>query len=102
MVLGGCNSANLIDGLDGLLSGVTGIALIGLALIGMMLLPEVGGDSVEAATVFGGGPNRARRCRFGGHPWLLATQFQSGKHLFGRRWQFDVGLFGCVHHFDVG
>ena len=48
MVLGGCNSANLIDGLDGLLSGVTGIALIGLALIGMMLLPEVGGDSVEA------------------------------------------------------
>ena len=48
MVLGGCNSANLIDGLDGLLSGVTGIALIGLALIGMMLLPEAGGDSVEA------------------------------------------------------
>ena len=48
MVLGGCNSANLIDGLDGLLSGVTGIALIGLTLIGMMLLPEAGGDSVEA------------------------------------------------------
>ena len=48
MVLGGCNAANLIDGLDGLLSGVTGIALVGLTLIGMMLLPEVGGDSVEA------------------------------------------------------
>ena len=48
MVLGGCNAANLIDGLDGLLSGVTGIALIGLTLIGMMLLPEAGGDSVEA------------------------------------------------------
>jgi UDP-GlcNAc:undecaprenyl-phosphate GlcNAc-1-phosphate transferase len=48
MVLGGCNAANLIDGLDGLLSGVTGIALVGLTLIGMMLLPEAGGDSVEA------------------------------------------------------
>ena len=48
MVLGGCNAANLIDGLDGLLSGVTGIALIGLTLIGMMLLPEAGGESVEA------------------------------------------------------
>ena len=49
MVLGGCNAANLLDGLDGLLSGVTAIALIGLALIGIMLLPEAGGDSVEAS-----------------------------------------------------
>ena len=35
MVLGGCNSANLIDGLM-VCSGVTGIALIGLTPIGMM------------------------------------------------------------------
>jgi UDP-GlcNAc:undecaprenyl-phosphate GlcNAc-1-phosphate transferase len=32
-VLGGCNASNLIDGLDGLLSGVTAIAGIGLLVI---------------------------------------------------------------------
>ncbi len=38
-VLGGCNSANLIDGLDGLLTGVTAIVTIGLLLISLMMLP---------------------------------------------------------------
>ncbi len=36
-VLGGCNAANLIDGLDGLLSGVTAIANVGLLIIALML-----------------------------------------------------------------
>jgi UDP-GlcNAc:undecaprenyl-phosphate GlcNAc-1-phosphate transferase len=36
-VLGGCNAANLIDGLDGLLSGVTAIANIGLLVIALTL-----------------------------------------------------------------
>ncbi len=36
-VLGGCNSANLIDGLDGLLTGVTAIAAIGLVVIALGL-----------------------------------------------------------------
>ncbi|MCA9297085.1 MAG: glycosyltransferase family 4 protein, partial [Phycisphaerales bacterium] len=35
-VLGGCNAANLIDGLDGLLSGVTGMVMIGLLLISLL------------------------------------------------------------------
>ncbi len=34
-VLGACNASNLIDGLDGLLSGVTGIASIGLLVIAL-------------------------------------------------------------------
>lgn len=37
-VLGGCNSANLIDGLDGLLSGVTGIVALGLLAISMLMI----------------------------------------------------------------
>ena len=37
-VLGGCNAANLIDGLDGLLSGVTGIVALGLLLIAMLMI----------------------------------------------------------------
>ena len=48
-VLGGCNAANLIDGLDGLLAGVIGIVAIGLLAISVMMalnLPEdVAGES---------------------------------------------------------
>jgi len=36
-VLGACNASNLIDGLDGLLSGVTAIAAIGLLIVGLGL-----------------------------------------------------------------
>ena len=37
-VLGGCNAANLIDGLDGLLSGVVAIVAIGLLAISVMMV----------------------------------------------------------------
>lgn len=36
-VLGACNASNLIDGLDGLLSGVTTIAAVGLLIIALSL-----------------------------------------------------------------
>ncbi|MCH7603994.1 MAG: undecaprenyl/decaprenyl-phosphate alpha-N-acetylglucosaminyl 1-phosphate transferase, partial [Planctomycetes bacterium] len=36
-VLGGCNAANLIDGLDGLLTGVTAIIALGLLLISLIM-----------------------------------------------------------------
>lgn len=36
-VLGGCNAANLIDGLDGLLSGVTAIAAAGILTVALTL-----------------------------------------------------------------
>ncbi len=36
-VLGACNASNLIDGLDGLLTGVTGIAAAGLLVVALML-----------------------------------------------------------------
>jgi UDP-GlcNAc:undecaprenyl-phosphate GlcNAc-1-phosphate transferase len=37
LVLGGCNSINLIDGLDGLASGITGIAAVFFAIIAVAL-----------------------------------------------------------------
>jgi len=43
-VLGGCNSANLIDGLDGLLSGITAIVAVGLLCISLLMVPEVSND----------------------------------------------------------
>lgn len=36
-VIGGCNASNLIDGLDGLLSGVTAIAVAGLLIVALGL-----------------------------------------------------------------
>jgi UDP-GlcNAc:undecaprenyl-phosphate GlcNAc-1-phosphate transferase len=43
-VVGGCNAANLIDGLDGLLSGVTAISSIGLLIISLFMLHTLPGD----------------------------------------------------------
>lgn len=36
-ILGACNASNLVDGLDGLLSGVTAIATVGLLMIALTL-----------------------------------------------------------------
>ena len=47
-VLGGCNSANFIDGLDGLLSGVVGIVTIGLLVICLLMTPSDNDASVAA------------------------------------------------------
>jgi UDP-N-acetylmuramyl pentapeptide phosphotransferase/UDP-N-acetylglucosamine-1-phosphate transferase len=38
-VLGGCNAANLLDGLDGLLAGVVGVIAIGLLAICLLMIP---------------------------------------------------------------
>ncbi len=39
-VLGGCNASNLIDGLDGLLSGVSGIVAVGLLVICLLMVVQ--------------------------------------------------------------
>ncbi|MEO1512064.1 MAG: MraY family glycosyltransferase, partial [Planctomycetota bacterium] len=52
-VLGACNASNLIDGLDGLLSGVTGIATVGLLAISLMMIfdPDASGDRDAARVI---------------------------------------------------
>ena len=56
-VLGGCNAANLIDGLDGLLSGVVVVIAIGLLCISVLMalapLPEnvVAGETLVGARI---------------------------------------------------
>lgn len=45
-VLGACNSANLLDGLDGLLSGVVGITVIGLVTISFMVAISITPDEL--------------------------------------------------------
>lgn len=49
-VLGACNASNLIDGLDGLLSGVTAIAAAGLLIVALMLAQNDDG-SLDAARI---------------------------------------------------
>jgi UDP-GlcNAc:undecaprenyl-phosphate/decaprenyl-phosphate GlcNAc-1-phosphate transferase len=56
-VLGGCNAANLIDGLDGLLSGVVAIIAIGLLIISLLMLPAPG--TIAAAHIAEGGESLA-------------------------------------------
>jgi UDP-GlcNAc:undecaprenyl-phosphate GlcNAc-1-phosphate transferase len=55
-VLGGCNAANLIDGLDGLLSGVVAIVAIGLLAISLLMALQEIPDDVPASAVLLTGP----------------------------------------------
>ncbi len=56
-VIGGCNAANLVDGLDGLLSGVTAIIVVGLLCISLLMAlqappaGDVGQDSLAGARI---------------------------------------------------
>ncbi|MFP4143658.1 MAG: MraY family glycosyltransferase [Phycisphaeraceae bacterium] len=44
-VLGGCNSLNLIDGLDGLAAGVTAIAALGFLVMAILLAAQEGANA---------------------------------------------------------
>jgi UDP-GlcNAc:undecaprenyl-phosphate/decaprenyl-phosphate GlcNAc-1-phosphate transferase len=48
-VLGGCNAANLIDGLDGLLTGVVAVVALGLLLISLLMFSAIGGGAAASA-----------------------------------------------------
>ncbi len=48
-VLGGCNSVNLLDGLDGLASGVTAIAMIGFLFMAVYVVLAMDGPNAELA-----------------------------------------------------
>ncbi len=55
-VIGGCNAMNLIDGLDGLATGVTSIAVIGFLMISITVAQQTFaggtvGDSYDAARI---------------------------------------------------
>ena len=50
-VLGACNAANLIDGLDGLLSGVTAIAVGGMLVIALLMATAIDGPLDNARIV---------------------------------------------------
>lgn len=53
-VLGGCNAANLLDGLDGLLSGVVAVVVIGLLCISvLMALQPVPADMIQDESLAG-------------------------------------------------
>ena len=49
-ILGACNASNLVDGLDGLLSGITAIAVAGLLVIALMMAAHDDGP-LDAARI---------------------------------------------------
>lgn len=62
LVLGGCNAMNLIDGLDGLSSGITGIFAIGVGFISVALAMGIYFVDAEAFSPFGMDPVRIVMC----------------------------------------
>lgn len=40
LIIGGCNALNLVDGLDGLASGITGIAALGMLLLAVIFIAD--------------------------------------------------------------
>lgn len=48
-VLGGCNAANFIDGLDGLLSGTVAVMAVGFLAISLVMATHVGADADTAS-----------------------------------------------------
>lgn len=52
-VLGACNASNLIDGLDGLLSGVTAIAAAGLLVVAVMMAAHGDGVTPQGTSLDG-------------------------------------------------
>ena len=52
-VLGACNASNFIDGLDGLLTGVTSIAMVGLLIIALTLAVTDDGPFDAPRIIFG-------------------------------------------------
>ena len=52
-VLGACNAANLMDGLDGLLSGATGIVAAGLLCIGVLMALHLPDGAAESESLAG-------------------------------------------------
>ncbi|TWT40896.1 WecA-like glycosyltransferase [Phycisphaerae bacterium RAS1] len=51
IVLGACNSTNLIDGLDGLCAGVSCVVCVVYFLLGAALMPQMPGDAAKARLI---------------------------------------------------
>ena len=51
-VLGGCNASNLVDGLDGLLSGTTAIIALGLLILSLIMATQLTVQDVEVISRF--------------------------------------------------
>lgn len=62
-VIGGCNALNLLDGLDGLASGVTAIAALGFLIIAAMVAVRgLQADPINIGYVLTGDPARLVMC----------------------------------------
>lgn len=80
-VLGGCNATNLIDGLDGLLSGVTAIIATGLLVLSLLMLSFISPAQIDLLVNSLSTPDEA---------------FEHGITLAGARVVLCLALLGAV------
>ncbi len=106
LVLGGCNSANLIDGLDGLLSGTAAIMGGGLLVISLLMalhltnadlntLSEAMGAPVEQGVTLAGARITLCMALMGAMLGFLAYNFNPATIFLGDAGSLLIGYF-CV------
>ena len=95
IVLGGCNAVNLIDGLDGLASGVVAIAMASFLAIAVVAAFQPEGGALMADH-----PNRMvmALATLGAIAGFPALQLEPRHHLHGRRGLAALGLPRRVGH----
>ena len=83
-VLGGCNAANLLDGLDGLLAGVVGVVAIGLLAICLLMIPSENAAMTQAhpdVPIFTAAVDR----ELDGNGYILPGLGDIGDRIFGTK-----------------
>lgn len=92
-VLGACNAVNLIDGLDGLSSGVVAISMIGFLLIALLI-----GQNADAAVAALDNPKRIVLClaAIGAILGFLPYNFNPASIFMGDAGSLLLGFLACT------
>lgn len=92
-VLGACNAVNLIDGLDGLSSGIVAISMIGFLLIALLI-----GQNADAAVAALDNPKRIVLClaAIGAILGFLPYNFNPASIFMGDAGSLLLGFLACT------
>jgi UDP-GlcNAc:undecaprenyl-phosphate GlcNAc-1-phosphate transferase len=98
-VLGGCNAANLLDGLDGLLAGISAVmavGLLGLSLLVIFALPPDSGDVNAIATSMAGARVTLCASMLGACLGFLAYNFNPASIFLGDAGSLLIGYLSVT------
>jgi UDP-GlcNAc:undecaprenyl-phosphate GlcNAc-1-phosphate transferase len=98
-VLGGCNAANLLDGLDGLLAGISAVmavGLLGLSLLVIFALPPDAGDVNAISTSMAGARVTLCASMLGACLGFLAYNFNPASIFLGDAGSLLIGYLSVT------